>query len=74
MGQNEDFLDGPLEKVLRSPCCRAPFDIVAEGRLCKKCAALYELKDGILVLLLQAAQSGPMKGSSVETFDEGCFR
>jgi len=47
----QDLLD-----CLRSPCCRASFDVVAKGVVCQACGATYREEDGILVLLKNQAE------------------
>lgn len=53
-------LDPILLDVLACPCpAHAPVEEVADGLRCTHCEAVFEVRDGIPVMLLDEARPGP---------------
>lgn len=60
MGDDTANVDPQLLEILVCPACRAGVRPVPEGGLgCDSCGRVYPVRDGIPVMLVEEARSGP---------------
>lgn len=52
------MIDKDLVDILACPQCKGPVKVVEErsGLICEKCMLLYEVRDGIPIMLIEEAQ------------------